>query len=92
MLLRKYDNQCACMFMRAIYIMNILHFNSILNTVNIRFYKGIVFFFFREYLKDIVETAHIFLKMLEHFSSKNRNMFVQRKAKSRAKKKNSKLI
>ncbi|XP_046687268.1 protein timeless homolog isoform X2 [Homalodisca vitripennis] len=46
--------------------------------------------FTRSYLKDLVETAHIFLKMLEHFCSRHQNLIVQGKAKKRNQKKKKK--
>lgn len=39
------------------------------------------------YLKDVVETTHIFLKLLEGFCGKNRHVVVQRKGKKARKKK-----
>ena len=47
------------------------------------------------YLKDLVETTHIFLKLFEQFCQSNRHVVVQKKArsgpsKSRVKKKNQK--
>ncbi|XP_045618399.2 protein timeless homolog [Procambarus clarkii] len=38
------------------------------------------------YLKDVVETSHIFLKLLEGFCGKNKHIFVQQKKKPRKKK------
>ncbi|KDR17447.1 Timeless-like protein, partial [Zootermopsis nevadensis] len=42
--------------------------------------------FTKSYLKDLIETAHIFLKLLEHFSS-NRSIVVQKRTVSRKYKK-----
>lgn len=44
----------------------------------------------RLYLKDLIETNHVFMKLLEHLGKKQRNLIVQRKAKT--KKKTSKSI
>ncbi|GFS11677.1 protein timeless-like [Elysia marginata] len=41
----------------------------------------------RAYLRDLVESTHIFLKMLETFTKKNKNLVVQKKKKKRNKKK-----
>lgn len=52
------------------------------------------FSFRRNYLGDLLETNHVFLKMLEHFCKKQ-NIVVQKKKKSRPKKskqKKSKLL
>jgi len=47
----------------------------------------VVFFLLcRSYLKDLIETAHMFLKLLEHFCS-NRNIVVQKRTVSRRQKK-----
>ncbi|GLH06684.1 Protein timeless [Gryllus bimaculatus] len=48
--------------------------------------------FSRAFLKDLIETVHIFLKLLEHFCTRGRGIVVQEKQKGRhnkAKKKNS---
>jgi len=41
------------------------------------------------YLKDLIETNHVFMKLLEHIGKKQRNLIVQYKTK---KKKTSKSI
>ena len=41
---------------------------------------------FRTYLKDLVETTHLFLKMLENFSKKT-HLVVQKKKKKTGRKK-----
>ncbi|XP_012938690.1 protein timeless homolog [Aplysia californica] len=41
----------------------------------------------RAYLRDLVESTHIFLKMLEHFTKGNKRLVVQKKSKGRRKKK-----
>ncbi|XP_068081977.1 protein timeless homolog [Anabrus simplex] len=41
----------------------------------------------RGYLKDLLETTHIFLKLLEHFCSRSRGVVVQQKQKARSRKK-----
>ena len=47
----------------------------------------IFFFLFRAYLRDLVESTHIFLKMLETFTKRNKNLVVQKKKKKKGKKK-----
>ena len=42
------------------------------------------------YLKDLVETTHIFLKLLEQFFKVNRHVVVQRKVRSKSKSKKKK--
>ena len=42
------------------------------------------------YLKDLVETTHIFLKLLEQFCKVNRHVVVQRKVRSKSKSKKKK--
>lgn len=54
-----------------------------------------IFFFFslfssREYLKDLIEANHIFMKMLEHFCKRHRTLVVQKKAKKVRKKRSKK--
>lgn len=49
-------------------------------------------FCYRSYLKDLVETAHVFLKMLKHFCSKTGNLMVQGKPKKKQKTKKSKIL
>ncbi|XP_071489964.1 protein timeless homolog [Diadema antillarum] len=39
----------------------------------------------RTYLKDLVETTHIFIKMLEKYSKKKKTLMVQKKTKKKAK-------
>ncbi|RUS72464.1 hypothetical protein EGW08_019781, partial [Elysia chlorotica] len=41
----------------------------------------------RAYLRDLVESTHIFLKMLETFTKRNKNLVVQKKKKKKGKKK-----
>lgn len=50
-------------------------------------------FLFREYLKDLIESNHIFMKMLENYCKRHRAMVVQKKPKvvKRKKKPKSKL-
>ncbi|KAL3836515.1 hypothetical protein ACJMK2_021941 [Sinanodonta woodiana] len=37
----------------------------------------------RSYLKDLIETTHLFLKMLEHFSKKTKHLVVEKKKKKK---------
>lgn len=48
---------------------------------------------FREYLKDLIESNHVFIKMLEHYCKRHRSLVVQKKPKvvKRKKKPKSKL-
>lgn len=41
----------------------------------------------RSYIKDLVETTHLFLKMLEHFSKRTGHLVVQKKKKTTGRKK-----
>jgi hypothetical protein len=54
-------------------------------------FGGIYFLYCRSYLKDLIETAHIFLKLLEHFCS-NRSIVVQTHTVSRKRKTKSKYL
>lgn len=47
-----------------------------------------VSFYIRMYLKDLIETNHVFMKLLEHLGKKQRNLIVL--CKSKKKKKSSK--
>lgn len=46
----------------------------------------------RSYLKDLVETLHVFMKLMEHFCKKQRGIVVQNKGKQKRKKKSKKSI
>lgn len=37
----------------------------------------------RLYLKDLIETNHVFMKLLENLGKKQRNLIVQRKTKKK---------
>lgn len=61
------------------------------------FFRTITFFnvhilktYFRSYLKDLLETVHLFLKMLEHFCNKH-SLVVQKKIQSKRNKKSNAL-
>ena len=45
-------------------------------------------FFCRAFLRDLVESTHLFLKMLEHYATKHSHLVVQKKKKKNKKRKN----
>lgn len=50
-----------------------------------------MFSFFRSYLVDLMETVHLFLKMLEHFCKKT-GLVVQKKVRKKKSKPKSKFV
>lgn len=47
-------------------------------------------YYFREYLTDLIESNHIFMKILEHFCKRHRSLVVQKKVKLQKRKKKTK--
>jgi len=45
--------------------------------------------YYRSFLKDLVETTHLFLRMIENFTKGNRHLVVQRKKRKIKRKKQS---
>jgi hypothetical protein len=92
---------CQCYQHKKIFVTSVPHLSLNLVFPNFCFYFpryylltefGVTSFLYcRSYLKDLIETAHILLKLLEHFCS-NRSIVVQTHTVSRKRKTKSKYL